>query len=702
MDESEDKLDRIGQWLKTKLEFCANHKRINYSDKWERYDRMVKGVYSNAFDLNDKNENWRSQLYYNIMEQKRQSALSQIDAALGNGGKFPFSLSPTPDSESDEKVNAQLLKLGINLEEAIRDMQRKIDDNLLESKSLIELRKSADDASKYGAGVFLAPYVFVDLARRVKLEMLSNMPEIPHVQNEKGEFVPDPVAYKEIRDKYLEDQVIPKLSLEKIERVGFRRIKPADFFPDPSCEGDTQKGFGMFIRNHYSPATLRKMADEMIDLGDEKMQKYDRKSIGKVLKSYRDESATIASLNDTLQQNRFDLESDDLSNRGIPIYTFFGDVMRADVSDLVSGVEGEEDEDDLSQFDTMPVIIDFHRDGTIIRIIKNPHPSGLRPMHCWQWEKIDGEWVGKGIPEKLEGLQAEFNRFLRYWVDNKLLSSSVIIGVIASKLAREDGEDLAMFPGKVFFLRDGERIQDMIQQLTIVDVSGSFLEGIDKLLSLIDYESGVPRVIEGQSGIIAKTAFETQQQESHALKQLAKVVKNIDEAIVAGVEMIYQYVLVYGDQVGTKLGDFKVQATGVATFESKRMKMFEIDTLIQLAMSSPDLMVHFNIRKIIEDKVKLLGVDSDKYLKSFEEVKVAQEQQAMMAQKQQQLAMQAVAQEKMDDARAKIAVEQAKSELQSGLEAAKLKAQAQLQQEAQDHDMKKKIIDIEESKNDKD
>jgi hypothetical protein len=242
----------------------------------------------------------------------------------------------------------------------------------------------------------------------------------------------------------------------------------------------------------------------------------------------------------------------------------------------------------------------------------------------------------------------------------------------------------------------------MIQQLSIVDVSGSFLEGIDKLLSLIDYESGVPRVIEGQSGIIAKTAFETQQQEAHALKQLAKVVKNIDEAIVAGVEMIYQYVMVYGDQIGSKLGDFKVQATGVATFESKRMKMFEIDTLIQLALSSPDLTVHFNIRKIIEDKVKLLGVDSDKYLKSFEEVKVAQEQQAMMAQKQQQLAMQAVAQEKMDDARAKIAVEQAKAELKSGLEEAKYKAQAQLQTESQDHDMKKKIIDVQESKNDKD
>lgn len=698
-EKKSEQLAKLSDWLIDRLEYCANHKRRKYSAKWERFDRMVKGVYENSYDQNNKNENWKSQLYYNVVEQKRQSAIAQIEDAMGNGGKFPFSLSQTPESETEEKVNQQLMEMGVDMEVVTRDTERRIDDNLLESKSYSEVRKTISDGTKYGVACFESPFIYKDKSRKINVELLGDMPEIPH---DPETMEPDMNAMEHIRDKWLKESVIPTMKLEDIERIGFKRIRPADTFPDPACEGDSQQGFGIFVRKHYSPATLREMADEVISIEGQELDKYDRESIKKILdRYYKDrEGYSDHDYNANYQTNRHDLEGDELTERGIPIYTFYGDVMRSDIDMTVRGVEDNDSDDDLSGFDTVSIIADFHRDGEVLRVIENPHPSGKRPIHLWNWERVEGEWGGKGICEKLEGLQYEFNRFLRYWVDNKLLSSSVIFGVVAGKVDRSENEDMSLYPGKIFYLRNGERINEIMQQYNVADVSGAFLEGINRLLDLIDLESGVPRIIQGQGNIVAKTAFETQQQESHALKQLGAVIKNIDEVIIAGVEMIYQYLLYYGENQGGLLGDFKISATGFATFESKRVKMMELDSILQLAMSSPEAMVHFNMRKVFEDKVKIFGVDADKYLNPIEVVQQTQQAQAQQAQQEQMMALQMAGEEKMADARAKIAVEQAKAELKAGLDQANNMAKSDMQRESLDHDMKKKIIDVEESKGD--
>ena len=706
-ERGDDVKGRLSAWLIDRLEYCANHKRNNYSEKWQTYDRMVKGAYKNQYDDDNINENWRSQAYYNICEQKRKSAIAQIDDAITTGNRFPFALAETPESESGDDVNKALTSMGVDMKKALSAMERKIQDNLDESKSMIELRRTVDDCSKYGVGCFKSPNLYMDKARIIDLTVLQSAPAI---ENENGKITPNG---EKTRDEWLKSQVIPNLKLSDKERIGLKRIRPADIFPDPSCEGDAQKGFGIFERNHYSTATLRKMADEMIVLDGEKIQKYSKEAILNILKKHHSdvsEGRNNTDYNGSLSTVRHDTESDFLNFRGIPVYTFYGDVLKIDIQGSVSRPSQVEDsEGELSDYDTVSVIVDFTREGEILRVIENPHPSGLRPIHIWQWDRIDGEWVGKGICEKLKDLQEEFNRFLTYWIDNKLLSSSVILAVITAKLDRTENEDMRMYPGKTFFLREGDDIRNMIQQFKIEDVSGPFLEGLFRLMELIDHESGVPRIIEGQGSADAKTAFETQQQEAHALKQLGMVIKNLDENIVIGLEMIYQYLLVYGDGKGAVIGDFKVVARGYSSFESKRIKLVELDRLIQLS-GLPNVAPHVNIRRIIEDKLDILGIEKDAYLNPIAEVQATQQQQMQMAQQQQQIAVQSAIQQKQAEiqanAQAKIAVDQQNNQAKMGMEDMKSKFNAYMaQMEAQfaaseaernrDHDIKRDLMKYE-------
>ena len=689
----DDVIQRLSAHLLERLEYCANHKRVNYSEDWETYDRMVAGAYKNFYDVNDENESWRSEAYYNICEQKRRSAIAQIGDAVTNGGKFPFMLKETPEGETESEINKALKAIGIDMNRAMDDMERKIHDHLEESKSFIELRRSIDDCSKYGVGIFKSPHLYMDKARKISLTAMQNMPEIP---NENGVILPEG---EQIRDEWLKNEVLPQMKLEDVERIGLRRIKPSDFFPDPSCEGDAQKGFGHFERNHYSSATLRKMADEVITLDDgQELPKYNKDAILATLQRHYANANDGRNNNDqngATEEQRHDIESDDTNFRGIPVYTFYGDVLRREVSGALSRPEIEgETEGDLSDYDTISIICDITREGDVLRVIENPHPSGKRPIHIWQWEQVSGEWVGKGICQKLRDLQEEFNRFLRYWIDNKLMSSSVILGVMTSKIDRSENENMKLYPNKTFYLRDGDNIRDMIQQFNIADVSGPFLEGMYRLMEMIDHESGVPRIIEGQGSADAKTAFETQQQEAHALKQLGMVIKNMDEAIVVGLEMVYQYLLVYGDGTGAVIGDFKVSAKGYSSFEDKRLKLMELDRMLQMT-TVPSLAIHINERNVLEDKYEILGIDKERYLRSMEEVQATQAQQAEMQQKQVQMAMEAAMQEKMADAEAKIAVEQAKAQLKAG----EIQVEVAEKEKDRDHEIKRDLIKIEADEN---
>ena len=297
--------------------------------------------------------------------------------------------------------------------------------------------------------------------------------------------------------------------------------------------------------------------------------------------------------------------------------------------------------DDLSDYETVSVIAEFIEEGNrLIRLEENPLPSKRRPIHFFQWDQNDDEWVGMGMAEKLGPLQIELNQFIQYWADNLKLSSHVILAVIDELL--EEGEDLSMFPGKVISLKTGQHIREIIQQFSIDDRSASFERGIIRLFEMIDSEAGVPRVLEGQANPANKTAFEIQQQESHALKQLGMTIRNIDSAISEGIELIYEYLNELSEQKGIIPGDFKIIATGYNSYESARIKVATLQNTIAMAESSEIGREILDINEAWKELFRLMDKNNDRFFLSEEAIKKRQEAEAQGQQQaiEQQRAMQ--------------------------------------------------------------
>jgi len=678
--EGDDAKKRLAEFLEQRLKLHIEHRETHYDHKWLEYERHCKGEHKRKYNVEDKNENWRSEVFYNITEQKRQSAIAQIDEAHSGNGAFPIALEQTPvtDSADETSTNKELQDIGLDMEKYRERSEMKLMDQLVQSKSRDELRRIVDDCSKYGVGVVMSLHVIDGFKRQVTYEATEEMPALPPAEVDEDGIERETPETLEKVDEFVRNKVIYTGEILPTTTYGIKRISPWDFFPDPNCEGDAQKGVGHFIRERVRKTELRKMAEEKDLNGD---YKYDRDVILEVL-SDKKRNSTIS--------EKGDREDDpfETNDKPIEIYTYYGEMTRKDFKQFSSGTVLN-DQDKLTDYDFVEVKAEFIQGGYLLRIEPTTSPTNRRPIEIIQWTKVAGAWCGRGIPELLYTIQIEINRFLRLFADNKSLASSVVLGVKAEEL--DDEDDLAMYPGKIFMLKGAQALRDIFDQLIIDDLSDKHIAAFGHLLQLADNESGIPRIFEGQSDIKNQTAFEVQQQEAHALKQMGRVIQNIDEAVENAIETLYQFMLVNGIASNWFQGDFDIRAQGLTRFDSKRVRLNMLNTMLVEAAQNEAVQRELDMRAIVRDKMKIVDNMATKYLLSEEDLKARDKKEAEQAQAAQQQAIQA-----------QMAIEQAKSEAKLQEIQIKAQADAEIKKQELDQEMRIKLLEIEEGRRNED
>jgi len=379
---------------------------------------------------------------------------------------------------------------------------------------------------------------------------------------------------------------------------------------------------------------------------------------------------------------------DDLyQGRGMVIYTFYGKVLRKELSGLMGSAKTTQG--DFSDYDVINVMAEFTTEGELVRVIENPHPSGKRPLHKLDWKRVKKRVWAEGIPEILEEHQGEFNRLLCSFIDNKLISGTTILGVVEEHLGKNEKMD--MYPFKTIRLKKGQRLRDMLDSVTIPDPSNSFMTALGYIMNLIDQASGVPKIIEGQVDLRDKTAFESSQLENHALKRMGQVITNIDEAVVPAVEMLYWHFYFYDDPAHRVLGDFKVIATGFSTFHQKRIYTSYRERLLVIAFQDPDFELMLAKEQVYRLLVESMGLENKKLLKDKEKI---QELMKQRGERQQQGLMDAKELDLSMNMKLKAFESSLKAELM-GMEERFKSREAELDR---DHDLKKLLIELESMK----
>lgn len=172
----------------------------------------------------------------------------------------------------------------------------------------------------------------------------------------------------------------------------------------------------------------------------------------------------------------------------------------------------------------------FICNGRIIRLAYNPFTPARIPYFLTPYELNPYSIFGVGVAENMEDTQTLMNGFMRLAVDNGVLSSNVAFEV--NKTFLEDGQDMTMKPGKVFYT-EGQGGQ-AIHTLKWDNVTQECLSLFDKARQLADEATGIPSYSHGQSNIqsVGRTASGMSMLMGASAQNIKTVVKNIDDYLL--------------------------------------------------------------------------------------------------------------------------------------------------------------------------
>ena len=552
----------------------------------------------------------RSKVFIKITKTKSLAFLGQANDILFSEGKIPFSIDPTPLPEGVEEdvsfetdpqlsqvaeqtqqtlpplapgetLRQQKMKLG-PLEEklqpisgklkvgtaisptavtfspaevASKKMQKTINDQFVETKAVLETKKSMWELIVFGTGVIKGPFAYSK--------------EYPN-WDEQGNY--DPV-YK---------------TIPKVKHVSLWNLYPD---PDATCVTDAE----YICEVHpLSKSKLYALANRPF---------------------FREEVINqVASFGPDFQKEYWDhiLAEDKQGNNPDlwKVIEFWGNV---DV-DLLEQ-HGIEVPDELKEKPQVSANI-WVCHGKVIRCVLNPFTPSYIPYHVCPMELNPYSFWGVGFCENMDDTQTLMNGFLRMAVDNAALSGNLIIEIDETNLVPEENPT-DIYPGKVF-RRQGGAPGQAIFGTKFPNVANENLQLFDKARQLADESTGLPSFSHGQTGVsgVGRTSSGISMLMSAASVSVTSLVKNVDDYFIQPiVESFFRFNMQFNFDPQIK-GDLTVKAKGVESLMADEVRSQRLLQFLQV-VQNPVLAPFAKMDYIIREIAKSLKLDPEKVVNSM-------------------------------------------------------------------------------------
>ncbi len=567
----------------------SDQRRDTLETTWSMAYDAFRGEYSSA-NLEKwkalEGSTWRSKVFVRITKMKVVSAVAQINDIYFQGGKIPFSVTPTPISDDMQ---------GLFLPPDIADlrakgMSRKIDDIFTECKAADRQKMAILEMAIYGMSVLKAPV----MRQKERLRYRMQTPRIAAMA--------DMMLGTQLAQKYSRHVLTPEMiNIPVVEHPNLW-----DMFWD--MEGDFQEGQGVIQRVMMTPAMLRKYAN---------MPGFDKAAINRVIaKVGQTESSSSSESN--LGPGR-----DKMLNpkRNIRVLDFCGAAPVKSLKDT----KLYEEKDDGKEREIITVIAE----GEIIfQPQKNPWPGNLRPYHAAVWEALPHESHGIGVPENVKDSQMMINGSTRCYIDNKALSGNVLMAGNPRMLA--PGQNRSIYGGKYFELAESVTdARQAIQFFSPPDIGAGILEMINLFERFADEESNLPKLLEGEKSVgDPKTAFAFSKLVEAANKALGNVIKNIDTGQTQPiVESLYNWLMVTAPDENIK-GDFNCKANGFGVYADRIIQAENLQMFLTFMLANQTLTAFPKSDIFLQEIARCRNIDPDKFLKTMDEVTADMEQRA--------------------------------------------------------------------------
>lgn len=600
-------------YVNGKFKEAENARRVD-EERWLRAYRNYRGIYGPDVQFT---ETEKSRVFIKVTKTKVLAAYGQIIEVLFSNNTFPISVEPTvlpegvvgdvhfdpkeskqkplPEPMSSpygfagdgkplppgstfntlmEKLGSLKNKLGnvTGLKEGVgqtptsitfspamvaaKKMEKKIKDQLDESKATKQLRNTAFELALFGTGIMKGPFAYDKEYANWKEDgtyspVIKTRPDTSHVSV--WNFYPDPDAHSMEDASFIVER-------HKLSRSQLRDLKKRPFF-------------------------RKSVIDTVIERGETYVKKYWEDD----LSDYRTDTGV----------NRFE------------VLEFWGTIDRKMLED--NGVKIPEP---FSMADELQANI-WICNRQIIRMVLNPFKPAKIPYHASPYELNPYSFFGIGVAENMEDTQILMNGFMRMAVDNAVLSGNLVFEVDETNLV--PGQDMQIYPGKIF-RRQGGAPGQAIFGTKFPNVSNENMQMFDKARVLADESTGIPSFSHGQTGVagVGRTASGISMLMNAASGTTKTVIKNVDDYLLRPLgEAFFNFNMQFDFDPEIR-GDLEVKARGTESLMANEVRSQRLMQFLQIA-SAPALMPFAKFQYIIREIAKSMDLDPDKVTNNMDE-----------------------------------------------------------------------------------
>jgi len=444
-----------------------------------------------------------------------ESPLSEVlQAEDASTEDVPFSDGTTPTGFEDD----------LPVDEKVKKAETRIKDWLTEGKLHIEQRKAIHNAARIGTGILKGPFPAKRKTKRV----------------EDGTLI-------------IEEVIVPRS----------RSVDPINFFPDPNCGTDIQKGDYIVERSRMTAKQLNALIG-VPGYEDDEIQKVIDE--GPDARNY-DSSSEYQT---TAEDDKYD------------VWEYHGTIKATD-ADLVKNLETvEEAQDGETKRLVSVVLVVVNR-----RVIKGhttPLDNREFPYDLLAWQPQQLSPFGIGISRQGRVGQEMVLAAARCLMDNMGLSSGVMLGMLDKAVYPADGSP-ELTKNKVFKIKESSGITDIKQAITAFEIPSRQAEllGIIELgRKMMEDATGVVFLLQGQQGSAPDTVGGMNLLHQNASSLLRRIARTFDENITEPhIGRYYDWLLVHGED--DEKGDVAIEAIGSSSLVKREIQALQAQQVLAMA-----------------------------------------------------------------------------------------------------------------------
>ena len=618
LDNKEDKsYDNLGSVIESRLKE-SEQARLYDEKRWLRSYRNYRGIYGADMAFRDSE---KSRVFVKVTKTKVLAAYGQLIEVLFSQGKFPIGIFPTkipsgvseyahikpdnmknprmediygfdgdgremsPGATADSILNGlaeKYAEAGFEkgpapdlknmpqiepAEEAARNMEKLIHDQLEESHAISVMRHVLFEMCLLGTGILKGPFNYEQAEHKWTL-------------NDKGE-----------REYTPSKKLVPRIEA----------VSCWDLYPDPDAVQIEDADY-IIQRHVYTRSQVRDLMN----------RPFFRKSAIEDLLAYGSNYETRS-----YETALYDRENQEEYNKNrYEILEYWGVMDKSFVEE--AGIEIPDEID--SELDEVQINA-WVSNGHILRLVLNPFTPARNPFMVCPYEINPYQFFGVGIPENMDDAQTIMNGHARMAIDNLALAGNLVFDIDETMLV--PGQDMTVFPGKIFRRQSGQTGQ-ALHGLKFPNTAPENMQIFDRFRQLADESTGIPSYSHGQTGIqsTTRTASGMSMLMGAAALNIKTVIKNVDDYLLKPLgETLFHWNMQFNKDVPEIQGDLNVKAQGTTSLMTKEVRSQRLMTFMQVA-SNQFLAPFVKWHSIIKEIAKSMDVDPEQVVNDPEKAAI--------------------------------------------------------------------------------